>query len=745
MKDSLERLFNTKVTFGLILVVFATLFLFLNNLSEQFELPKFIVISILVGVLTLITLARFLLSKSTTLFITPLHLPFTLLIIVAIISTFTSTSHYVGIFGNHPLIHGSLVSLLVYVLLYFVTVNNLKSFAQVQYLIASLLVGGFFLSTLSLLSFFGIKVFPFEWTQVQQFTPTGSTFSTAAILTLLLPFPLLGIFSPSRMNVKVFFFIILTLFATTIILISTTPTILAMIATVLVTLASATYTKPLKTVPFFTASLLIVSVVAILCFIPGVGDFKNPISTQFKSFPREPQLPFGTSWKISISSFRDQPLWGTGPGTYTFNFTQYKPVEFNSTELWNFRFAKSFNEYFQILSTLGAAGFMLFIIITFLVILRAYTVLKVERSEENSDIFKKGLAIASISFFLLLLTNPSTLVIWVIGVIIIASFMVSYNFYQKVDLRFGAVKAGGESVDVFPLMLSLLVIPLLIYGSMQMWTFVRADYHSRIAANIFHSNGNFGEVYDNLIAARDIAPMNDLYRSSLADISLSIAKQIVLQKGPKEDSPNGNFSEEDKVAIQELLQQSINEATVATQLSPKNAVHWEALASIYRQISGVATNDQNIFLQTLNAYGRAIQQDPLNPLTRINVGTLYYSVKNYDMAIRFFNDAANLKQDYPLAFFNLSIALKDKGDLNSAQQAAEKALSLVNTQHPDYKIVSEYLDDLKSRIASGSAQVSTAQPKDTVEKSGLEKKNLPKVLDVEKPSKISTPEAAPKE
>src|SRR6266568_262132 len=124
----------------------------------------------------------------------------------------------------------------------------------------------------------------------------------------------------------------------------------------------------------------------------------------------------------------------------------------------------------------------------------------------------------------------------------------------------------------------------------------------------------------------------------------------------------------------------------------------EVLASIYQNITGVA---KNALAFSLDAYGRAIQLDPLNPLLRVNVGGIYYAAKNYDLAIRFFTDAANLKPDYTNAYFNLAIALRQKGDLQNAKLVADQTVSLLqkDTTSPDYKTAVKLQSDIKADIA----------------------------------------------
>jgi tetratricopeptide (TPR) repeat protein len=97
------------------------------------------------------------------------------------------------------------------------------------------------------------------------------------------------------------------------------------------------------------------------------------------------------------------------------------------------------------------------------------------------------------------------------------------------------------------------------------------------------------------------------------------------------------------------------------------------------------------------------------------VGGIYYSAKSYDLAIRFFSDAANLKPDYANAYFNLSIALNDKGDIQNAAVVAQQLVNLLksNPNSADYKLASKYLDSLKAKLAEAAKQNAEANANGT--------------------------------
>src|SRR3989304_6844987 len=75
---------------GLILVVFASLFLFLNLTTEIFDTPKFLVLTIFTGIMLVLLALKFTISGKVTFIRTPLDISFLLLLAVGIVSTVLS-------------------------------------------------------------------------------------------------------------------------------------------------------------------------------------------------------------------------------------------------------------------------------------------------------------------------------------------------------------------------------------------------------------------------------------------------------------------------------------------------------------------------------------------------------------------------------------------------------------------------------------------------------------------------------
>ncbi len=762
LKKLIDTYFGLIFKIGIVITILSSFFLFTNLTTEFYDTPKFLILFLFTSLgLTLLTL-KFVALGKVVLVRTPLDLPLLLLLVVAIVSTVLSPSPYVALLGHQLKVHGSLISILVYVIFYFVLVNNLKSLREVKWILYLSLVASQVLAAISLIAYFGVKILPPPWTHTTNFTTTGSSFSTTAVLAMLLPLVVVQILSDGKLVAKVINGVFLTVMGVTIALTGTWATWIVAVVGFVVTFylvgpirqisqISQIGKSQLISLVTLIVPVVIVALVTTLSFVPPLGGAKNLIYTQAQTFPREVQLPLISSWKISISAFRDIPFWGSGPSTFLFDFTNYKPIEFNSTKMWNVRFDSPFNEYLLVLATLGGIGFLALISLTALFITST-----VRSITEGKHPYISALAVSGLSFFALLAIHPSTVVLWIIGLLILASFMVVNmsqgqkswsnlsnlnikNAFAKLAANVSSIESSTETIriDALPGVLFTVVLALVLFGLFYGGKYTLADYHHRLALNAVSQNQGV-IAYNELIAAEKLNPVNDLYRSDIAQINFALANSIALSKAPSEASPGGSLTAQDAQNIQTLLQQSINEARTATSLSPRSAINWEILGLLYRQISGVA---QNALVFSLDSYGRAIFQDPLNPVLRLNVGGTYYAIKNYDLAIRFFTDAINLKPDFANGYYNLSVALRDKGDLNSALAAANKMMEFVDVKSADYKVASDYLADLQNKITPPTP----AEPPAAETSGALQQEELPKVVNVgNPPENIATPTAVKK-
>lgn len=732
---------NTSIIYGIALLL---PIIFTPLTTEFYDTAKFFLMATATLLILLLWGIKSLSENRINIVKTPIDLLLLLYLIVAVVSTVLSPSFNTSLFGLLPRVHGSLLFQVTLVLSFFMVVSNLRGTKAIFTVINLMVISGVVLALVSLMSYFGL-FFPWPPAQTTSFSLAGTSAAAAIYLAILLPIVLTNLIRSftNKNALSIFYFFALTLFTLTIILIGN---IASWVGGILATgiflyqtrlgLSILQLDSSRRRLKFEGVTGLLVIVVfltvsaAILSYTPTLKN-TTPLGTFASNFQREIHLPLPISWKISASAFRDSPILGTGPATYLYNVTSYKPIEYNQTPFWNLRLSTAHNQYLQTWAEMGGAGVLLLILIA-----AVFTLFALKYRDEW------GLGLAGITFLVMMALYPSTVLTQISGFFVMALFMVELRGKGTHELSIDlSGRTASEAKGTHILVPSLIILPVLILiavGFSYLAKLAVGEYHHRVALNAVRANRGLN-AYNSLVLAERANSQIDLYRLDLAQTNFALANAIAAQKGPTEASPSGSLTDQDRRNIQQLLQQAIAEGRAATALSPRSAGNWEVLALIYRQISGVT---QNALQFSLDAYGRAIQRDPLNPLLRLAVGGVYYQAKNYDLAVRFFDDAVSLKPDYPNSLYNLAIALREKGNLTEAVSVAERLVATLQDkpESQDYQTASRLLSELKS----SSNKTATAQPPAATPSAALEREGLPNVVDIGQPDQIATPPAVPR-
>jgi len=441
--------------------------------------------------------------------------------------------------------------------------------------------------------------------------------------------------------------------------------------------------------------------------------------------------PFKSSWVIAIEAFKQSPLLGVGPGNYLTAFNRFRPIEFNNYSFWNTRFAYAADFPLEILTVGGAFAFgaWLFILFKTSKLLLA-----------NKKLFLKRKIISSFDHSKS--KNEFQLLIMIeVAVLLLVQFFLPINFLflwlfflflallnlsqtQKVSLTL-----TSKAFLSLPLALVLILVLTSFYFWGRAWS---AEFTFRRSLNALVQNQGLN-TYNHQAKAISINPRYPLYRRAYSQTNLALANSLARQK---------NLSDQDRSNISILVQQAVNEAKAATSLNKTDVANWENLAQIYRNLISFAQGSDQ---WAIAAYRQAILTDPVNPLLRVNLGGLYYSLANFDEAIRLFQDAINLKPDYANAYYNLANAYKQQEKYPEALTALQAITSLIPSDSADFQKVLDEIETVRQKIPAPPAQTATssAQPAERLTKP----KPLPSTI-IEPPIQLpqeSGPEAVIKE
>jgi len=389
-----HRTLNIIIEFCLIsLVIFTPLALGTTQPWSIFIMRITVVVALVAWLLKIFTVERRTTTHHSPLtthhFGTSLLIPILIFLSIAVISTIISSYKWLSL--------NILTNLFVYAAIYFLIVNNLKSKKQVRRLIAAILFTGLILGIYGLLQYSRILVL------LPHFPPTriSSTYYNsnhyAGYLALITAIPVaLFLFSPLSWKTPLFAALSILLVINLALSYSWGSVAFGVGVIFLIIMRIRVSKRKTLATAIAICVLLLFTVLGALVMLSPTPQL--PQSTWAARFIRMAQIANPSvfvrlfMYKKTIPLILDHPFLGTGPGTFIYVFTQYRPPE--RIGLWNY----AHNDYLQIASEMGLIGLVAFL---FLVITAWVKGFKALKSTSN---FNRAIIIGALAGILSILT-----------------------------------------------------------------------------------------------------------------------------------------------------------------------------------------------------------------------------------------------------------------------------------------------------------------------------------------------------
>ena len=418
-------------------------------------------------------------------------------------------------------------------------------------------------------------------------------------------------------------------------------------------------------------------------------------------------LPFTAGWSIALDIFKNwrTAALGVGPENFLAAFTRLKPAYLNLTPLWDSRFSSSSNELFSVLTTTGVLGAALWLSLflkTGNLALKQITGKKSTTNVIASFLLLLGFFIAN----LIVPANPVLLGLSVVGLALVnLSLKLDTNEVKDVAISLAATSGVGGAYDqlseskssqnaLLPWFSALVFVLLLAF----FWYFEGRAYIANLATfkALSSLKTNATESYNQQILAYNLEPNNPYYRLNFSQTSLALANSIATKK---------DITDQDKSNVTALVQQAIREAKKASELDPDNVLTWENLGSTYRQLINFAQGAQD---WAVASYGQAMVIDPNNARLRLELGGIFFTVKDYDSAQKLYEQAVNLKPNWANAHYNLSVLFKTKKEYAKALAEIRVVVQLLDPNGKDYQQAQNELKELE-KLAPAATQTDNKQ------------------------------------
>jgi tetratricopeptide (TPR) repeat protein len=471
------------------------------------------------------------------------------------------------------------------------------------------------------------------------------------------------------------------------------------------------------------------SVILIALSLTLYSLFK-PISTNLnQSLP-----PFRLSWYAAVEILKNPKtaFFGVGVDNFASIFTRVKDIAYNQSPLWQiFSFNFSRSAILHLFTETGILGLLVFSLLIFSV-LKQLIATNLNQSPSISINLHKSLLISFIYLLICLFFFPPSLITWFLLFVVIglegAKMSVSndlggahFDFTSEEHTQ-EVRKTASSDFDLsflLPLYLGIVLFSFIFltgFGYLLGRSYLAEIYFKKALDGIVKNDAK--QAYANMRQAIILNPYIERFRLNFSQLNLLLANNIAAKASqPQEkDKKPSQLSEQDRQNISQAIQAAIAEGKAAISLNPQKAQNWENLAQIYRNIINTA---QGADVWTVSAYQRAIVADPQNPVYRLNLGGVYYSLGNFEEASKIFEQAVILKPDWPNAYYNLAWANFQKQKYQEAVSAMENVIRLLDPKKDknDYDKAKKELEEFKKKLPQEEKQATEegkTQPKLTL-------------------------------
>lgn len=376
---------------------------------------------------------------------------------------------------------------------------------------------------------------------------------------------------------------------------------------------------------------------------------------------------------ISLQAAKNRPLFGYGPNMLNNVISLFRSSELNNTPTWDLRYKSGSSFIFNLLATTGFFGtlsYLLIISLWFFYSIKNLKLLKkLKQKDFNNERIEKviyitialiatvasllvGQFIYSVNFVLLF-------VFWTLIALVVILWHEIHKFTKKDFASIKKLKKYTQKKNSNLFIFLTFFLFLLFCG----WFFVTGLYVKYGIADIYFNKaigakGGQGEKY--LLRATSLNPNNYLYKISLAKYYLALSLNEAVKQGSL--LKNMEF-------IRDNFNNSIGWAEKAISTSPRSVTVYETLGIIYRNIGEYSPDSLNF---AIGAFKEAEKLEPSNPVIALELGNIYFSMKMYDEAVKYYSRAVELKDNYSRAEFGLAKTYIEKTEYNKALETLNK-------------------------------------------------------------------------
>ena len=369
----------------------------------------------------------------------------------------------------------------------------------------------------------------------------------------------------------------------------------------------------------FVTPLVLVILVISFFIVQSVFPFVNIRSIFGFDLPREVRLDYATAKSALLGTIASKPIFGTGPNTFFYNFSQYRDQNFNLSNLWNVRFDRAPSEAAAQLVGTGILGLLVFEALSLIFLIYAFLFLVRKRGYKNWNLAVTLFVSFAILWFAHWFFFFNTILAFSFWFIIAGFMAISVSrLPQNVrisDFSFASSPRRTISI-VSAVSVFLILVVISIFFSAAIYA---SDVFFRNGINLSQKPDTYDEAQSAFQQAIEINKFRPDYYLTYGEFLFVRINRELTKKAP------------DVRLIQEWLATSINASREAVKLSPQNWANWERLANLYIIARPLVAGVDKFIIESLQ---KATEADSKNPILFTELGQVYrLAARRLDPAI----------------------------------------------------------------------------------------------------------------
>ncbi len=699
-KKSEKNVLSSFIRATIYLTILLAPFFFLPLSSDPLEFSKILLFYLLVLIGMIAWFIQIVIRKEFDFIKTPFNFLVFIFGLVYLLAAIFSANRYNSFWGFSGHFSECFLTTFFFICFFFLIVNNLKSLKEAVKALVFFVISLALIMVFNFCQVFGLDLLArLGWPGTPLFNLLAGSIATLAVfLSTGVPLLLILLMLAQKSLDRIVFTVLLVVDLALIFIIAEPVGIISLIFGLFTLLFFIAWR-----VQKFSSFWLIIPIILIaLSFVFLFLPLDNLLNM---NIPSDIQLNGQTTWQVVKNTLADRFLFGVGPQNFYHAFAKYRPVEFNSSALWNFDFVSSGSHWLGQWATLGLLGGLVLFLLVFKYLLRGiWTLMK----EQN----------VAADWFLSIGIFASWIVIFIAGFLLPFNFVLTFLFWFWLALGTIVIyhpqnKIHSSSFDksgwlVF--LSSLVLIILLVVGLGFLYFGGRT-----LAGEIYYTKASLASIYDfpasqNLQQAKDnLQQIKNLLNQAIKINPNQARYHLALAQALNQEMNLVDKQEE----LQNLAITSVAEADLGWRYS-------RGLAGYYRATAEILWPLQQILPQAntslINAFKEAVALNPNHPYFHLTLGRIYLfggqilgqvaaanketnsglinqATQYFQLASEEIKKAAQLKEDWAPARHYLALILEQEGKKTEAIAEMEEALLLdPNQSENNYELGRLYKD-----------------------------------------------------